>query len=262
MSEDKESTSEGEAEAKRRRATTAFPKHTLKEALRIAQSIQDNNAGQPYNRLDLAQSLDSSPESSSFRMLITSSSRYGLTVGGYKAEKIALTELGKSIVAPRSDEERNEGLLRALKNVELFQKFFERFDQSKLPRDDLLKNTLVRDFGIPQEDADACLNILKRNLTDWELLVDYKGSIWLRLDRLSIAKVVEEIISPEEEKEEELPAPPIEEEKLPPKIMAPKVFISHSKNEIILDQIKTILEFGQFQYVVAEEVETIYSYTR
>jgi len=34
------------------------------------------------------------------------------------------------------------------------------------------------------------------------------------------------------------------------------VFISHSKNETIVDQIKTILEFGQFDYRIAEETET------
>jgi hypothetical protein len=248
-----DSSSKSKAEVKRRYATTAFPKNSLKEALRIAQSIQDNNAGQPYNRLDLAQSLDYSPESSTFRTLITSSSRYGLTQGSYVAEKISLTDLGRSIVAPRSDEEKNEGLLDALRNVELFKKFFERFDQAKLPREDLLKNTLVRDFDIPSEDVDNCLDILNRNFVDWGLLVDYKGNIWLRLDKLSVLKVVEEVILPEEE---EGITPPSEDKKPPSTVTIPKVFISHSKNETILDQIRTILEFGQFQYIIAEEVET------
>jgi predicted nucleotide-binding protein len=39
-------------------------------------------------------------------------------------------------------------------------------------------------------------------------------------------------------------------------VVAPKVFISHSKNKTILNQIKEILSFGQFDYVIAEEVET------
>jgi hypothetical protein len=252
--------SKDDSEEKRKYTATPFPKNTLKDALRLAQSIQDNNAGQPYNRLDLAQSLNYSPESGSFRGLITSSNRYGLTQGSYQADKIALTELGKSIVAPRSDEERNEGLLRALKNAELFKMFFERFDQAKLPRDDLLKNTLIRDLGIPQEDVDSFVNILKKNLTDWGLLVDYKGSIWLRSDKLSSIKAVEKampsLVSPEEEREGlEATRAPEEEKPCPPKKVS-RVFISHSKNETILDQIKTILEFGQFQHIIAEDVET------
>jgi predicted nucleotide-binding protein len=250
--EDKPESKSGEG--KRKYATMAFPKNTLKEALCLAQSIQDNNAGQPYNRLDLATSLGWSPESSGFRTLITSSSRYGLTQGSYAAEKISLTNLGKSIVAPRTDEEKGEGLLKALKTIDLFRNFFERFDQSKLPRDDLIKNTLQRDFGIPKEDVDSCLNILKRNLTDWGLLVDYKENTWLRLDKLSVEKVIEEK-APSLEKEEEEQPPP--EEGMPqPETLVPNVFISHSKNETILEQIKTILEFGQFKHTIAEEVET------
>jgi hypothetical protein len=36
---------------------------------------------------------------------------------------------------------------------------------------------------------------------------------------------------------------------------ANRVFISHSKNPAILDQLKTVLEFGRFVPVVAEEEE-------
>lgn len=237
-------------EVKRRYATRAFPKNTLKDALRLAWSIQDNNGGQPYNKLDLAQSLEYSPESSGFRTLITSSSRYGLTQGSYKAEKISLEEIGRSIVAPRSDAERNEGILRALKNVEFFAKFFERFDQSKFPRDDLLKNTLIRDFDIPNEDVDDCLEILKRNLTDWGILVDQSGSMWLRLDKLSATSI------PEKPAKEESALGPVIQGPPQPEVFAPKVFISHSKNQKILEQIKTILDFGQFIFVVAEDIET------
>ena len=107
-------------ESKRKYATRAFPKNTLLDSLRIAQSIHDNNADQPYNRLDLAKSLDYSPESSLFRTLITSSGRFGLTTGSYAAEKIALTELGKSIVAPKSEQEKAESLRQALFNIDLY----------------------------------------------------------------------------------------------------------------------------------------------
>jgi hypothetical protein len=251
--------SKGEKKKKRKYTTTAFPKNTLKDALRIAQSIQDNNAGDSYNKLDIAESLSCSPESSAFRTLIISSGRYGLTKGGISAEKLSLTEIGRAIVAPRTDSERNDGLLHALKNVALFSKFFEKFDQAKMPRDDLLKNTLVRDFAIPQDDVDACFDILKENLSDWNLLVNYKGNNWLRLDKLSTEEDFEEAATPGGETTEEGELATVEQEEAKPPceaVTTPKVFISHSKNATILDQIKTILEFGQFDYTVAEEVET------
>jgi hypothetical protein len=238
------SKAKGQPMPENRKKAVTFPKNTLKEALRLARAIQDNNAGEPYNRLDLAQAVEYSPDSSFFRTLIVSSGRYGLTEGGYQADKISLTPLGSSIVAPTSDEERNKGLLDALKRVEVFRKFLERFNQNKLPRDDLLENTLVRDFEVPRDDAKGCLDILKKNISDWGLEVDSR----IRLDKLSVS--LGEPAPPEESMEGG------EEEHRAPTAELPKVFISHSKNEKVLEQIKTLLEFGQFTYLVAEEVET------
>lgn len=226
--------------------------------MRLSQAIQDNNAGQPYNRLDLAQAVDYSPESSGYRTMITWSGRYGLTIGSYAAEKISLTDLGRSIVSPRTDDERNQGILAALKKIDLFAKFLERFDQAKLPRDDLLTNTLTRDFAVPKEDADGCLKILRQNLTDWGMLVDYGGNTWLRSDKL-VSKgsqtTLEQQPDGEEPKSLELVVQR-QGELTPPPPPPQKVFISHSKNQTIVEQIKTILEFGQFKSVIAEEVET------
>lgn len=97
-----------------------FSRHTLLEAIKLAQAIQDNNAGRPYSRLSIAEALSQSPESSKFRNLITSSGRYGLTEGSAKAEKIAMTDIGLSITAPRTPEERNTGLRKALMTPPLF----------------------------------------------------------------------------------------------------------------------------------------------
>ncbi|GAH38719.1 unnamed protein product, partial [marine sediment metagenome] len=109
------------------RATTLYPKVTLVDALRLAESIRDNNASAPYNRIDLAASVDLSPESSVLRTLITASNKFGLTEGSYAAESISLTDLGRSIVSPTSDEEKAQGLMAALYNVDFYKDFFERF---------------------------------------------------------------------------------------------------------------------------------------
>jgi predicted nucleotide-binding protein len=249
LSKAKPSTTSAESQDTKKQPVT-FPKNSLKEALRLARAIQDNNAGAPYNRLDLAKAVGYSPESSGFRTLIASSSRYGLTVGSHGAEKIALTDLGSPIVAPRNEEEKNTSLLQALKNIDVFKRVFQRFDQAKLPRDDLLKNTLVRDFGISQQDADGCLKILKENIAEWGIQDITEGNAWLRLDKLSSATTEEAVLPPSDDGTEKA------QEEKPPESPIPQVFISHSKNAKILDQIKTILEFGQFHFIVAEEVET------
>src|SRR2546428_14188748 len=98
----------------RRPAEVEFPRDSLKDALEIADSIEKNNAGKPYDLLDLAGSLNLRPNGATFRGLITSSNRYGLTEGGYQADKIKLTGLGSSIVAPLEERPASRGIREAL----------------------------------------------------------------------------------------------------------------------------------------------------
>ena len=254
------------------RATTLFPKVSLVDALRLAESIRDNNAGAPYNRIDLAASIDLSPESSNLRTLITASNKFGLTEGGYQADRISLTDLGRSIVSPTSDDEKSQGLLTALYRVEFFKEFFERFRNHRLPRKDLLLNTLEREFGIPNTDREQCYELLIKNATELGLLKDVSGTLYVRFDRPSVASAV----GPEQEGEPDAPedaavipdpAAPTPEIAVPTVIPQkpasdastthkPRIFISHSKNIKILTQIKSNLEFGGFSYKVAIETET------
>lgn len=256
------------------KATTLYPKYSLVEALKLAESIRDNNASQPYNRVDLAASLETSPESSSFRILITASSKYGLTEGGYQAERIALTELGRSIVSPTSDEERSEGLLRALYNIEFYKLFFSKFQNHRLPRKDLLLNTLEREFKIPPGDREQCYELLIKNATELGLLKDVGGTPYVRFDqpRLKVADVETEGTRTDEGRAgiegsagqgvapPVVVPPPPDQTVQPPTDAAtthkPRIFISHSKNTKILNQIKSNLEFGGFSYKVAIETET------
>ena len=242
-----------EAMKKRKYVTRAFPKNTLKDALRIAQSIHDNNADEPYDRLDLAKSLGYSPGSSVFRTLIISSGRFGLTKGGYIADKISITQLGKSIVSPKSEQEKGESLKQALLKVDLYKKFFSRFDGHKLPKREYLKNTLYRDFGIPASDRDECYDMIIKNAKELGVIVSIKDKEYLKMSELVPAvptKIEEEAEAEEEIKEEE------KKELVEKIIEKPRAFISHSKNKKIVKQIKQILDFGQFAYVIAEERET------
>lgn len=255
------------------RATTLYPKVTLVDALRLAESIRDNNAGEPYNRIDLAASIDLSPESSFLRTYITASSKFGLTEGSYKAERIGLSDLGSSIVSPTSDKEKATGLLNALYRVDFYKSFFERFKNHRLPRKDLLLNTLEREFSIPNADREQCYDLLIKNATELGLLKDVGGTPYVRFDQPSV-----EDASDGEEMEPESTeglvvtgdpslSQPTEPERAPASGVErqssdsatthrPKIFISHSKNTKILTQMKSNLEFGGFSYNVAIETET------
>src|SRR4030067_2254322 len=147
MSEDKTE------QAKRVRTEPNYPARSLVDSLRVANAIRDHNAGNPYDRLDLAKALSTAPTTGEFRTLITSSAQFGLTVGSYVAQKISLTELGRSIIYLESAEERNSSLKTALFKISFYKKFFEAFDNNKLPSGDFLDGTLTRTYGIPPSDT-------------------------------------------------------------------------------------------------------------
>ena len=262
-----------EAKGRKPRATTLYPKVSLVDALRLAESIRDNNASRPYNRIDLAASVDLSPESSTLRTLITASSKFGLTEGSYAAERISLTDLGRSIVSPTSDEEKAQGLMTALYKVDFYKNFFERFKNHRLPRKDLLLNTIEREFAISAGDRDQCYELLVKNATELGLLKDVGGTPYVRFDRPTVTAGTAESEPGEDDSatdEPKLPTPPLTtgattqvDVDLPAPAATdaatthkPKIFISHSKNMKILTQIKSNLEFGGFSYKVAIETET------
>lgn len=260
-------TRKAEEKHRKPRATSVYPKFSLMDSLRLAESIRDNNAGQPYNRIDLASSLGMSPESSAFRTLITASNKYGLIEGSYKSERIGLSDLGRNIVSPTSDEEKSQGLLNALYRVDFYKIFFERFINHRLPRKDLLLNTLEREYGIPNIDREQCHDLLIKNATELGLLKDVSGTIYVRFDHPSLpTSLVEE---QQQEAESLRPDPdtsldltevqtvaPYQAPSDAAKTHKPRIFISHSKNMKILDQIKSNLEFGGFSYKIAIETET------
>jgi len=254
----------------RKRTSLKYPKFSLLKSLEIAQSIIDNNAGEPYNRLSLAKSLGKSPGSSKFRMQIIASGKFGLTQGGYNAPKISKTPLADSILRPKSEEERKNGFKEALFNISFYKTIFEKYNNNKIPKKQLFKNTLQRDFDIPQDDTEQCYKLIIENAKDLNILQEISGSLWINLDKFGYKESIEEDISGSMEEEiseatdEIIESTKIEDKKIKKiiskaelgKDLKPKVFIAHSKNKKILEQIKQILEFGQFEPIIAEEVET------
>lgn len=85
--------------AKRKRTVRNFPASTFSEALEFARGVYRIGSGRPIRRLTLLDELGKSPTSSTARMAITNSSKYGLTKGSYTAEFIELTALGETAVS-------------------------------------------------------------------------------------------------------------------------------------------------------------------
>ena len=83
-----------EAKQKKQRKRLSFPPYSFEDALDIAHGIWECASGKKVRRLTLFDHLNKAPDSGPSRAMITASSRYGLTTGGYQADYIELTDLG------------------------------------------------------------------------------------------------------------------------------------------------------------------------
>lgn len=250
--------------AKKKRRRHPFPNYSLEHTLAIAKAIAENNAGKPYSRISLADSIDRSPDARQFRDLISASSAYGLTQGGYSAPQISLTALGQSIVTPRYDTEYREGLIKAAMNIDLFKKLFEHFDQHKIPPINNFQNTLARDYGVDPTLTEKCVQHFLEDGKFVGLIRHSSGADRVDVshaDRSSNGQASSGVTSETGENATEAPNPEIEsvissQPRSDPVTVNQRVFITHGKNREIVQQLKDLISFGKLEPVVATEEET------
>jgi hypothetical protein len=123
-------------------------------------------------------------------MLIVSSSRYGITVGGYDAEWLDITELGSIASSPDSAprEKREAQFKLAIERIAPFFRLYSEYKGKKLPTHDVLKDVLVEaKFEI--EDLKECVDLFIVNSKFLGLLQTIAGSETL----ISIEQVLDEL---------------------------------------------------------------------
>lgn len=276
---------ESEQPAKTKRkpalAQSDVPSLTLNETLRVARAIADHLAKAPSAPLHVAAAMGVQPTTGPFRTITAASTAYGLTDGGAWAETISLTDLGKRIVAPTVEDDDTAAMREAVMRPRLIREFLTRYDGSKWPRDDIAANMLV-EMGAPQEQAARALAIIKQNAQDHGLLTTISGVDYVSLTRSGVSAAPGPTASPAQpatppagaavpapgpvpsQEARDLPAfaaPPAaagEPQEAPPVVRNEnrRVFITHGKDKAIVDQIKMVLSYGDFEPVVAEEIQS------
>ena len=173
--------SEPTAARKRTRMVRPYPNYTLEESSAVATTIQQVNAGLPFDRVLLAKAMGTTPASSSFTMKLNSSAKYGLTQGGYNDSTIALTPRGESVVSPQRSEERREAILAAAMQPELIRDFYRMLEGKRLPEDAYAHNMLQRELGVHASLAAECLDLVKANGLYAGLLTEMGGALYVSL---------------------------------------------------------------------------------
>src|SRR2546427_605991 len=172
--------------------------------------------------------------------------------------------IGSKGSSPWRDKKRTED--RSDLFSPIFQKVYSWMDRKPIPREDVLRNTLVKTaelggFGIPQEDIDEFVNVFNQNIKDYSLSDDVQGVRYLRLDKLAPSNVVsEEMPLTGESSVKTLSEPgnliikPVSQPPSGPQTQIPKqIFVAHGKNKKPLDQLERILTRFKVPYRVAQE---------
>ena len=161
----------------RSRRRRLFPQMSFDEALFLGRAIQEHGAGQPIRRLTLFEALGRAPDSGPTRKLITASSQYAITTGGYSAETLGLTALG----ATASDPTAAPGTQLAAKaelaiiGIPPFKAIYEQYKDSRVPAPAVLRDAATT-AGVPDENADECVETFLANARDLGLIRNIGGS--------------------------------------------------------------------------------------
>lgn len=243
--------------AKKDKRVSEVPKHSLEQAIRIANALEEKNGGNPLPPMDVAFAIDMSPGSSSFRDLLSSSIKYGLTSGSYNQARVSLESLGRDVVEPKSPEDRRRALNDAAFRPDALRRVFEAYRGKKMPDPEFFRNAVSRDFGIPKDQAAAFVQVFEANVSFLGLVKPGSTGKWLSsevpptLEPRTQGPVPQDADNegPRNEfpPERALAAPELHERKT----QKQAIFVGHGKNKVPLQQLEKILTEYKIPYKVA-----------
>ena len=235
---------------KRRRYVSQadVPRHSLADALRVPQALADEYGKQPTRPLDVAKAMNLTPTAGPFKMITGAAVAYGLTEGGAQADKIALTSIGRRIVAPTVEGDDIKAKREAFLKPRVIREFLTSYDGSKVPSEAIAKNVL-EEMGVPGQFTERTLKVVLEGADSLGLLTEISGKQYVNLDALpETAKTedTDELEKAEDETDEELV---LEEDDLPPdeppepekKRRPNRIFIGHGKQKKPLEQLESTL---------------------
>jgi predicted nucleotide-binding protein len=246
------------------------PSNSLEKSLRIPKAIADNYGYKPTSALQLAVALDMQPSTGGFRMLTGSAVAYGLTTGGYNANEIAITPLGMRVIRPTVENDDLAAKREALLKPRVIREFLQKYDNAPIPRDDIARNVLA-DLGVPADRTSDVLKLIVESAGGVGFLRTIKDKTYVDLAGTNVP--VESRSTSTESADEEEPEPNevVELQRAQP-VMAPaprvltipsedarlrRVFITHGKNQALIDPVKKLLSFGELVPVTEIENQTV-----
>jgi hypothetical protein len=211
------------------------------------------------NRILLANAIGRKPASSAYKDLLSSSFKYGLTLGNEKSDMIELTPLGVALTKPRDTSERAASLRKAAMNPDLFGRLYNHYNNGKLPQGTFFLSVLERDFEVPRERSEECAGLLIENGRLGGIIRELQGTMYVILDGEPVPPQIDTQVEKGEGEESDVvvagddptltPPAPI----IPPVLEAAErfIFLGHGKNRKPLEQLRKVLDQFGVKYKVA-----------
>ncbi len=260
------SNAKGEAAPRKKRTYVSqsdVPSQSVEDALRVARALADEYGKESTRPIEVAKAMGLTPSAGPFKTITGASIAYGFTEGGYNAERIALTELGRRAIAPTEEgddlQAKREGFLRP----RVINEFLTKYDGSKLPSEAIAKNVLET-MGVAGAHTGRTLKVILAGAQKLGLLTDFNGNPWVNLDAALRQTAINENDDDEDVEEsdgeashsiaEELegePPPEPAEKHLETKTRPNVLFVGHGKNKKPLNQLTALLGKLKIPYLVA-----------
>lgn len=174
VSSGQDSTSRAAAEQAKAKAKVKFPLNSLSDSLRIPKAILEQHAGKKCTDLQAAQFVGLSSPRGPFGVELSSSIKYGLLVRP-EAGHVELTELGRKILKPQSDEDEKAGLRQATIEAPGLGEVYKHYRGENLPDARFFRNALVDSFAVPSDRVEEFEAILLDNLRKASLIDESDG---------------------------------------------------------------------------------------
>jgi hypothetical protein len=176
----------------RARTARPYPASSFEDALSLGQAIMTLAAGDRVRRLTLMERLGKSDTSSTTRMMITNSGKYGITTGSYASEFLELTPIGNMVVNPTTPkgDRLKAAFSLAVEGIAPFKVLYEQYRSKRLPEREIIKDVL-RDSGTQAPDLDECVDTFIVNAKYLGLLRTIGGAETL----ITIEQVLDELPS-------------------------------------------------------------------
>ena len=263
-------TKEQPAPKNQRILQTDLPGRSLEQALRVPGAIIENYGSDPVTPLDVASALDMTPTSGPFRQLCGTSVAYGLTEGGYNADKIQILPLAKRILKPEEEGDDLAAKKEALLKPRIMKEFLEKYNGNALPRrSDIALNVLVG-MGVPQARAESAYALILDSANSVGLIREIKGKQYVHLADTTSTLINRSDADESLDGQEGIDIGKNKTDsfgnsdpQLPRHLSQQSheqnrhVFIAHGKNKDFVEPIKKLLPFGEMIALVSIDKQSV-----